>query len=586
MHWRHSPPDPLPHETTKDRGVLGSADPGTGLIAAARRRGGLGAGVRAVLGAALALATATAAPQPVEPGQLPAPRAPSSMASEAARPASSPAISYHLPSSPRAALALYFEAVRKGHWEDAARYLVLDEHQQPRGPQLARRLKGVIDGNRWIDLDTVSADPQGRRDDGLPADLDEVDRIVVGGRSESLRMTRVPDAQGGHWAFSAATVEHIDGWYEQLPDRWVRDAIVYSGLDAWLLRPGPFELLWWQWTAIPLLALAALGVGSLLGRLTRRLLGRITTRTATLWDDKAIARIGPPLGLFWALNLFWFGSRSLILTDPAFRALESFATAGMVFTLFWALWRSSGSIVEQMLQRPWAVRSPSARTLVTVGGNFARSAIFCIGGLAVLAAAGYPVGTLLAGLGIGGLAIAFGAQKTIENIFGSLSLVVDQPFRVGDFVRVDDFVATVEDIGLRSTRFRTLDRTLVTIPNGKLADQRLESYEARDRMRLATTIGIEYGASAQQVQTVLSGMERVLRDHPKIWPDAVVVKFSQFGSSSLDIEVMAWFQVPTWGEFQRCREEVLLGFMRVVEGAGTAFAFPTRTVHLVSRTPA
>jgi MscS family membrane protein len=217
-----------------------------------------------------------------------------------------------------------------------------------------------------------------------------------------------------------------------------------------------------------------------------------------------------------------------------------------------------------------------------VGGNFARSAIFCLGGLAVLAAAGYPVGTLLAGLGIGGLAIAFGAQKTIENIFGSLSLVVDQPLRVGDFVHLDDVVGTVEDIGLRSTRIRTLDRTLVTIPNGKLADQRIESYEARDRMRLSTTLSIEYGATRAQIEAVIAGVERVLNEHPQIWPNAITVRLSKLGPSSLDVDVMAWFQVQNSDEFQRCRQEVLLGFMRVIEEAGTRLAFPTQTVHLVA----
>ena len=127
----------------------------------------------------------------------------------------------------------------------------------------------------------------------------------------------------------------------------------------------------------------------------------------------------------------------------------------------------------------------------------------------------------------------------------------------------------------------SLDRTVISIPNGKLADQRLETFAPRDRVRLATTIGVEYGTTHAQMQEVLEGCERVLREHPKTWPDAVVVKFKELAASSLDIEIMAWFQVPTWADFQQCRQEVLLGFMKVVEDAGTGFAFPTRTVHLV-----
>jgi MscS family membrane protein len=111
---------------------------------------------------------------------------------------------------------------------------------------------------------------------------------------------------------------------------------------------------------------------------------------------------------------------------------------------------------------------------------------------------------------------------------------------------------------------------------------RLESYTARDRFRLATVIGLVYETTPAQMRQVLEGFERVLREHPKIWPDAIVVRFKEFAASSLDIEVMCWFQVPEWRDFQVCRQEVLLQFMDVVEAAGSSIAFPTRTVHLVS----
>lgn len=148
-------------------------------------------------------------------------------------------------------------------------------------------------------------------------------------------------------------------------------------------------------------------------------------------------------------------------------------------------------------------------------------------------------------------------------------------------MKVDDFVATVETIGLRSTRFRTLDRTLVSLPNGRLADMRLESFSERDRMRLSTVVGLVYETSAERMRAVLAGLERVLRAHPMIWPDAVVVRFSELAASSFSLEVMAWFNTREWSEFQAIRQELLLQFMDFVEQAGTAFAFPTRTLHVV-----
>ena len=180
----------------------------------------------------------------------------------------------------------------------------------------------------------------------------------------------------------------------------------------------------------------------------------------------------------------------------------------------------------------------------------------------------------------GGIAIAFAAQKTVENFFGAVSIGVDQPLRVGDFVKAEGTLGTVESIGLRSTRIRTLDRTLVTVPNGKLADMQIETFAERDRIRMAVVVGLEYGTTAKQLRAVIAGIESLLRAHPKVWPD-VIVRFVGFGASSLDLDVWAWFQTTDFAEFRDIRQEVLLGIMEVVETNGCSFAFPTRTVHLV-----
>jgi MscS family membrane protein len=148
-------------------------------------------------------------------------------------------------------------------------------------------------------------------------------------------------------------------------------------------------------------------------------------------------------------------------------------------------------------------------------------------------------------------------------------------------VRVESGVSgTVEAIGLRSTRLRTLDRTVVTIPNGKLADQRIETFAARDRCRLFCTLTLVYATTAAQMRSVLEGVEAVLRRHPRVWPEGISVRFVAMSSSSLDVEVIAWFDTADWNEFQSIRQEVLLALIDVVERAGTAFAFPTQTVQL------
>jgi MscS family membrane protein len=157
---------------------------------------------------------------------------------------------------------------------------------------------------------------------------------------------------------------------------------------------------------------------------------------------------------------------------------------------------------------------------------------------------------------------------------------------VGDFVRIEDVVGTVEAIGMRSTRIRTLDRTVVTFPNGKLADLKAETFAARDRLRLFVNLGLSYGTTAAQLRAILAGIEGTLRGHPRIWPDGISVRFTEVRESSLNVEVMAWFQIADWNAFTAERQELLLRFLEVVEAAGTTLAYPTRTVHLVQRPPA
>jgi MscS family membrane protein len=134
---------------------------------------------------------------------------------------------------------------------------------------------------------------------------------------------------------------------------------------------------------------------------------------------------------------------------------------------------------------------------------------------------------------------------------------------------------------MRSTQIRTLDRTLISLPNGKLADMRIEDFASRDRIRFAATVGLVYGTSAEQVRRVVEGIEALLRANPKVWAEPVVAKLAAFSPSSLDIEVLCWFQTNDFGEFRELRQEALLGILRIVEESGTSFAFPTRTVHVV-----
>lgn len=335
---------------------------------------------------------------------------------------------------------------------------------------------------------------------------------------------------------------------------------------------GPYGLEWWQWVALPALVLAALVLGRLFGALTRAVLTRAFRRTASTLDERWLSSVSPALTALWATAVFTLGLPWLELLPDAERTVESLLSAAVVIAVFWTLWRSVDALVELSVERSWPAQNASARSLLIVGGNLLKVAVVLTGAVTTAATFGYPVTTVVAGLGLGGIAFAFGAQKTVEHLFGSIALATDQPCRVGDVVRVDDLVGQVEQIGTRSTRIRTADRTLVTIPNGRLADLRIESYAARDRMRLATVVTLAYGATEAQLRQVTGGIEQVLRAHPLVWPEVAVARLANLGATSLDIEVQCWFQTTDFEVFRTCRQEVLLGILGVVDASGARFA--------------
>jgi MscS family membrane protein len=339
---------------------------------------------------------------------------------------------------------------------------------------------------------------------------------------------------------------------------------------------------WLQWAALPVLIAVACLVGTILGRASRAILGWLARRTSATWDDALIGHARGPLALAWSVAIVSVGLPWLDLS-PQTRTLVLRLVHGLfLLAFFWMLWRSVDVAVEAIGNARWARDRSGSRALLPLGRRVSKVAVLISIIVAMLSELGYSVTSLVAGLGIGGLAVALAARSTLENLFGAFSIGADQPFREGDFVRIEDFVGTVEAIGLRSTRIRTLDRTVITMPNGKLADMRVESFAPRDRIRLACEIGLVHGTTSAQMRAILAGLDRVLRQHPKIFPDAITVRFKELAASSLNIEVMAWFLTADFGEFQAIRQEILLQFMTVVESSGSSFAFPTQTVHVVA----
>jgi MscS family membrane protein len=337
-------------------------------------------------------------------------------------------------------------------------------------------------------------------------------------------------------------------------------------MHAWLAQP------WWNWVALTILPVAALLGGYALSKVVRLSLAPVVARTSADWDDRWLASLGGPLTLALATLVAYLGLPWLVndqsLRDTAIRVMR----AALLFTFFWALVRSVDTVVQVVLRSTWFATHPAARALLPLAARVGKVAIGALAIVAFLSYLGYPVASLLAGLGIGGLAVALASKSTLENLLGAFAIGADQPFREGDSVKIEDFVGTVETIGLRSTRIRTLDRTLINLPNAKLAEMRTECYAPRDRIRLACTLTLVHGTSAAQVRQVLAEMEKVLTSHPRVWPEGTTVRLLALAANGVEIEVAAWFTTTDWSKFQAIRQDILLTFMDIVERAGTSFA--------------
>ena len=347
-----------------------------------------------------------------------------------------------------------------------------------------------------------------------------------------------------------------------------------------LRRAGPLGLAWWQILGVPVAMALAVAFGWALGWITRKVLGQLSARTATEWDDVLLDRLAAPITALWAVGVWTLLSPALELPARAGAAHGTGQRVAVSVALFWGALRAVDIAFQFAAGTPWARTQAAAGGLLPLGRKASKIALAAVGAIAVLTEMGYPVASLLAGLGIGGLALALAAQKTVENLFGSVAISVDQPFRVGDVVRVDGVLGTVEAVGLRSTRIRTLDRTLVSLPTGKLADMRAETLAARDRIRFSATVQLVQSTTSAQMKAVLDGVEAALRAQPLLDPEGMRARFVALGASSLDVEVMAWFRTTDHLAFLGIQQELLLGILEVVERAGTSLAFPTRTVHL------
>jgi MscS family membrane protein len=408
-----------------------------------------------------------------------------------------------------------------------------------------------------------------------------------------IALVRVPSGpRGGDFLFSAETVAKVDSFYERVrglaytrpvPLENVHEIMITGGgwpvrpawvlwMPAWLRTPLA-EQSAWKWIALALVLVFFV----LFLRLAYRLSRRGSSRHPVL---RALAQVALPTFFILATQAAAVLALGPInLFGSVAGAIQLAETAVMFLAGAWLSWRMAPLVAEAIIASPRiapeSIDAHLIRICTRLLGMVAGAGLLAVGADRL----GIPVYGIIAGLGVGGLAIALAAQPTVENLIGGLSLFADKPIRVGDFCRYGSDEGTVEAIGIRSTRIRGRDRTLTTIPNATLSKMPVVNFALRDRILIRTVIGVRCETSSEQLRYLLVKIREMLLGHPRIDPDSARARFVGFGASSPDIEVFAYVMTTGGAEFLGIREDVYLRVMDIVEQSGTGFAFPSQTLY-------
>ena len=317
-----------------------------------------------------------------------------------------------------------------------------------------------------------------------------------------------------------------------------------------------------------------------------RAVRRVTRRWNLGWDERLIVALQPPVRFVVTIVGLWAALLALELpTDlriPLVRVMDSLLIAGV----FWGAYRLVSPAVAMFLAlnrrraRPMAAPTLLDTRLAPMIEQIGGVLVWLIGLGAIIDAWGYDVAGLIAGLGIGGLAVALAAQDTLANLFGYFVILADEPFQIGDYVIFDNVKGTVERLGLRSTRIRAPDQSLITVPNRTVMNASITNWSRLRKRRLDMTLSIEYSSSPQQVLSVVQAIREMLQGHSLVERNSVVVQFAGFREGALDIMIICFVNTPDWADFQAAKQDINLKIMALLAERGVSISAPSLTVFL------
>ncbi len=525
-----------------------------------------------------------AAPLPADAQLMPA--APEAAPAEPEAPPPAHVVVPAARANARATMETFLKAMAAARGEfpdrikDAAACLDLSEISEivraQEGPLLSEQLLEVIDRTEFVDLETISADP-----DGAPY-------VFVTRAEGEIRIARV---ETGEWLFTKETVGALPALFKVLKNqevvaelkdepRHVSTVLTLRRVIPDSLQERGFLLEHWQWLGIFLLVL----VGMVLDRIVSFMLAGTarawSRRNEAMLEEVLTTKLWRPVGLLaaallWRVGLGWLDLPQGTLV-VLYVAVQFAATGAAV----WVAYNLVDVFAAFVAHRAIKTETKLDDLLVPLVRRSLKIFVVAFGLVFIADNLRINITSLLAGIGLGGLAVALAAKDTIENLFGSMTVILDRPFHVGDWVVIGDIEGTVETVGFRSTRIRTFYNSLISVPNSKLINASIDNYGARQYRRIKTFLSLTYDTPPQKVEAFCEAVRELLRRHPYTRKDYFQVYLNQFSAHSLDVLLYCFHETPDWNTELRERHRLFLDILRVAEQLNVQFAFPTQTLHM------
>jgi len=461
-----------------------------------------------------------------------------------------------------------------GDYETAAEYLDLrnlrGEANELTGAQLARRLNVIIQRGDWDHVDQLIDDPAGRSNDNLPDYRDSIGVVLEGDKEIRLYMQKVPRGDGvSIWKISNSTVTLLPRLYQSYgyPEavenmRRILPDVSFLGYELF------------KWVVVLAVAIFTYGIVFLIAISVRRMLGEpgSPSRQRVYWF------LLVPFGI-WAVVMMINATATTLGRGVMVETWTRVSPVAILVTVWFMF--SSMNLARDMYST-YLHDKGRAGTLVLLhpAANAIKALIAVVAVLIYLHQIGVNITAVLAGLGVGGVAVALALQKPMEDVLSAVTLHTQQPVRIGDFCSVGDCTGTVEVIGLRTTRLRTLAHTLVAIPNHRLVNEPIDNISARGNIWYHPVLRLRYDTTPEQLQQVLEDIRELLKSHDRVLQNDQRVRFNEFAKHALQIEVFAYVSTTNWAEFLEIAEELNLGVLQIVSEAGASLFMPSGTLYV------